>query len=48
MDYIILEKDIHDFCEYLKKEITMLAKELPRHKVVPYANIKRRKQHYSK
>ena len=37
-----------NICEYLKKEITMLAKELPRHKVVPYANIKRRKQHYSK
>lgn len=29
-------------CEYLKKEITKLAKELPVHKVVPYKNIKKK------
>lgn len=45
-----IEMDIQRemICKYLKEEITRLAKELPRHKVVPYANIKRRKQHYSK
>lgn len=29
-------------CEYLKQEITKLAKELPVHKVVPYKNIKKK------
>lgn len=45
-----IEMDIQRemICKYLKEDITRLARELPRHKVVPYANIKRRKQHYSK
>ena len=35
-------------CEYLKEEITRLAKELPQHKVVPYKNIKKKDYPYSK
>ena len=35
-------------CDYLKAEITALAKELPRHKVVPYLNISKKKYPYSK
>lgn len=35
-------------CEYIKTEITRLAKELPRHRVVPYANIKKKDYPYSK
>lgn len=33
---------------YLKDEITKLAKSLPRHKVVPYENIKRKDYNWSK
>ena len=33
---------------YLKEEITNLAKSLPRHKVVPYSNIKKKNYKYSK
>lgn len=32
-----------EICDYLKTEITNLAKQLPKHKVVPYANISKRK-----
>ena len=35
-------------CTYLKEEITRLAKELPQHKVVPYANIKKKNYPLSK
>ncbi len=35
-------------CNYLKEEITRIAKELPRHKVVPYGNIKKKNYPYSK
>lgn len=35
-------------CDYLKKEITRLAKELPPHKVVPYQNISGKYYHMSK
>lgn len=35
-------------CDYLKEEITRLAKELPVHKVVPYDNIPKRKYPRSK
>ena len=34
--------------EYLMTEITVLAKDLPRHKVVPYANVTKKNQKYSK
>lgn len=34
-------------CEYLKAEITALAKGLPRHKVLPYDNVGRKKYCYS-
>ena len=37
-----------EICEYLKKEITSLAEGLPRHRVVPYANIKKKHYPYSK
>ena len=35
-------------CDYLKSEITALAEGLPRHRVVPYANIKKKHYPYSK
>ena len=35
-------------CEYIKEEITRIAKELPRHKVIPYGNIKKKDYPYSK
>lgn len=35
-------------CEYLKKEITSLAKTLPRHKVVPFNNVSKKEYKYSK
>ena len=35
-------------CTYLQEEITRLAKELPAHKVVPYANIKKKNYPLSK
>lgn len=34
-------------CDYLKEEITRMAKELPVHKVVPYLNIKKKNYPYS-
>ena len=37
-----------EICEYLKAEITKLAKDLPEHIVVPYANIPKRKYPKSK
>ena len=35
-------------CNYLKEEITRIAKSLPVHKVVPYNNIKKRNYPMSK
>ncbi len=35
-------------CEYLKNEITRIAKQLPTHKVVPYENVPKRKYKNSK
>lgn len=35
-------------CEYIQAEITRIAKELPRHKVVPYANVSKKLYPYSK
>lgn len=35
-------------CDYLKEEITRIAKELPRHKVIPFKNIKKKDYKYSK
>lgn len=35
-------------CDYLKEEITRIAKELPRHKVVPFNNVPKKEYKYSK
>ncbi len=35
-------------CDHIKEEITKNALELPRHKVIPYENIGKRKRKYSK
>lgn len=35
-------------CNYLKEEITRIAKELPRHKVIPYGNVSKKDYPYSK
>lgn len=35
-------------CDYLKEEITRIAKELPRHKVVPFNNVGKKNYKYSK
>ena len=45
---LTIEDQRKKVCDYLKTEITRLAKELPRHKVVPYANIKKKLYPYSK
>ena len=37
-----IEEQRVKICEYIKKEITRLAEELPVHVVVPYANIKKK------
>lgn len=42
------EEQREQICEHLKTEITALAKELPRHRVTPYANVKKKKYPYSK
>ena len=34
--------------DYLKDEITRIAKELPRHKVVPYLNLKKKDYKWNK
>lgn len=43
-----IESQRKKICEYLKEEITRVAKELPKHKVVPYGNIKKKDYPYSK
>lgn len=35
-------------CKYLQEEITKLALELPKHKVIPYENIRKKERKYSK
>ena len=35
-------------CNYIKEEITRMAKELPRHKVVPYLNVNKKEYKFSK
>ena len=37
-----METQRRAICEYLKTEITRIAKELPKHKVVPYKNIRKK------
>ena len=37
-----------EICNYLKEEITRIAKDLPRHKVVPYDNVSKKYYVYSK
>ena len=37
-----------EICEYLKEEITSLAKSLPAHKIVPYDNVGRKNYQFSK
>ena len=34
--------------DYLKEQITILAKQLPKHRVVPYINVSKRKEKYNK
>ena len=43
-----IEEQRKVICDYLKEEITRIAKELPAHKVVPYANISKKKYPISK
>ena len=43
-----IESERTRICNYLKQEITSLALSLPRHKVVPYENVKKSKYEYSK
>lgn len=43
-----MEKEKNIICDYLKEEITSIAKELPPHKVVPYENIKKKNYPMSK
>jgi len=43
-----IEQQRKEICDYVKKEITSLAKDLPAHKVVPYDNLPRRKYRLSK
>ena len=46
--HIDMEEQSVTICNHLKEEITRIAKELPRHKVVPYKNIKKKDYPYSK
>lgn len=43
-----LDEQCEIICDHLKKEITRIAKLLPRHRVVPYANISKKDYPYSK
>ncbi len=43
-----LDTQREKICKYLKNEITELAKQLPKHKVVPYLNIKKKNYPFSK
>ena len=43
-----IEKQRKEICDYMKEEITKLAKELPIHKVVPYLNVGRKNYKNSK
>ena len=43
-----IETQRESVCDYLKEEITRIAKELPRHKVIPYGNISKKDYPFSK
>lgn len=43
-----IEEERKIICDYLKEQITLLAKELPSHKVVPYLNVGRKNYKKSK
>lgn len=43
-----LDTQKREICAHLQAEITRMAKELPRHRVVPYANVKKKAYPYSK
>jgi len=43
-----IEEQRISICEYLKSEITNLAKQLPVHTVIPYENISKKKYPLSK
>lgn len=43
-----IEEEKTRLCEALKAEITALAKELPRHRVTPYLNVKKKDYPFSK
>ena len=43
-----MEEQRKQICQYLQTEITNIAKSLPIHKVVPYANIKKKNYPLSK
>ncbi len=43
-----MDEQRKQICDYLQSEITALAKALPRHKVVPYLNIPKKKYPHSK
>ncbi len=43
-----MEAQRHEICLYLMKEISDMAKALPRHRVVPYPNIPKKDYPYSK
>ncbi len=43
-----IEDERKRICTYLMEQITVLAKSLPKHKVVPFNNLKRKEYKYSK
>lgn len=43
-----MEEERARICTYLKEQITLLSKELPRHRVVPYKNVSKKLYSYSK
>jgi hypothetical protein len=43
-----VEEQMSEISKYLMEEITKMAKELPRHKVVPYENLSKRQYKWSK
>ena len=45
---IIIEEQRKIINDYLKEQITILAKQLPKHRVVPYINVSKRKEKYNK
>ena len=43
-----IQDERNRICTYLMEQITILAKSLPKHKVVPFNNVKRKEYKYSK